>query len=419
MASRGLTDLQVGNLKPKAKEYEKPDPGAPGLSVKVCPSGLKVLVSRFWYGGRQEKITHGSYGAISLAAGRKLNADVRFALAQNINPAETKRRAKARAREEVEAARRVVAQQTNDDFKKWSEEYVTRYAMRETRPSSWKATQGIFRSYLLPSFEGLTVQEVTRRQVRELCLGIAEGRDDNPPLPTQANRVFAAGRHFYEWLKSEDVVTSSPFDGLKPPRKEKARERKLSDTEIIALWKACDELSPRHSAFVRLLLILGQRRSEVGNLPFAELDADKRRWEMPSLRTKNKQPHCVPLPMQAWDIIKSIPPSGDLKLVFGGQPDFGRIKRLVDAKLKLETPWALHDLRRTAASGLQQTGCAPHVIEQILNHRSGTFKGVTGVYQRHLYLPEMTAALQRWADHIERLVTGKADKNVLPMQRAR
>ena len=74
-----------------------------------------------------------------------------------------------------------------------------------------------------------------------------------------------------------------------------------------------------------------------------------------------------------------------------------------------DTPkWKTHDIRRSVASGMARIGIDVPVIEKILAHRTGTFAGVVGVYQRHSFFPEMAAALQRWGDHIEQLVTGKS-----------
>ena len=79
-------------------------------------------------------------------------------------------------------------------------------------------------------------------------------------------------------------------------------------------------------------------------------------------------------------------------------------------------PWVLHDVRRTAASGMQRLGTPVEVIEQVLNHRSGTFRGIVGVYQRHDYIDERRTALQRWADFVEQLVSGEKRETVVPMR---
>lgn len=87
----------------------------------------------------------------------------------------------------------------------------------------------------------------------------------------------------------------------------------------------------------------------------------------------------------------------------GGDPDAGHIP-----------PWRLHDLRRTCATGMAGIGIQPHVVEAVLNHVSGAKAGVAGVYNVHSYSTEKTAALERWAAHVEALVTGRPGNVIVP-----
>jgi hypothetical protein len=82
-------------------------------------------------------------------------------------------------------------------------------------------------------------------------------------------------------------------------------------------------------------------------------------------------------------------------------------------------PWSFHDLRRTAASGMASLGIAPHIVEAVLNHRSGTIRGVASVYNKYQYQPEQRAALERWAAHVEALASGEAAENVVVFSKAK
>ena len=62
--------------------------------------------------------------------------------------------------------------------------------------------------------------------------------------------------------------------------------------------------------------------------------------------------------------------------------------------------WTLHDLRRTAATRMAELGVAPHVVEKLLNHTTGTFGGVAGIYNRFEYQKEIREALAIWAAHL-------------------
>ena len=156
---------------------------------------------------------------------------------------------------------------------------------------------------------------------------------------------------------------------------------------------------------------------------WSEVDTAGLLWNLPRERVKNGISHTVPLSKQAWDIIAAQPRFVGCDFVFTGdgrRPVGGhsRLKRDLDERTKFSQPWTLHDVRRSVASGMQRLGIRVEVIEQILNHRSGTFRGIVGVYQRHDYLNEKRDALQRWANHVEGLVSGKPAE-VVPIRARR
>jgi integrase len=159
---------------------------------------------------------------------------------------------------------------------------------------------------------------------------------------------------------------------------------------------------------VQLLILTGQRRSEVADMMWSEIDGQT--WTLPRERTKNDRRHDVPLSHQAMATIERLPRIGDRYLftLSGTKPYKG-----FRGKDQLRTgisAWTLHDLRRTAASGMAKLGVSLVVIEKVLNHVSGSLAGIVGVYQRHEYAQEQRAALQLWADHVEGLITPPAAK---------
>jgi len=142
-------------------------------------------------------------------------------------------------------------------------------------------------------------------------------------------------------------------------------------------------------------------------------------WRLPAVRSKNHEGRAIPLPQQAWDIIDAQPKIAGSPFVFVRRGGFSHIKPLLDRAMQPDAPWVTHDLRRTCASGLQKVGTDIVVTEKILGHKSGTFRGVVGVYQKHDYLDEARAALQRWADRIDALVEGKPAEVLRPKFRRR
>ena len=287
-------------------------------------------------------------------------------------------------------------------------QFIEQYAKRKTRKNSWRQTEHVFHDIVLPAWPGRTVHDIARRDIRELVERVAEDR------PVMANRTLAVLGKFFNWACQRDVIPASPCVGVARPAEEHARVRVLDDAEIRRLWLACEAIGGTAGACIKLLLLTGQRRGEIAHLKWNEVKGNL--LELPGTRMKGRQPHVVPLSTQASAIIASMPRIGDY--VFGQSPvsHFHRIKQQLDAHMGKRVPWVVHDLRRTAASGMAKIGIAVPTIEKTLAHRSGTFRGIVGTYQRHTFVPEMTVALQRWADHVEGLVSGKpAEDKVVPI----
>jgi integrase len=166
---------------------------------------------------------------------------------------------------------------------------------------------------------------------------------------------------------------------------------------------------------MHLLILTGQRRNEVGALTWREIDLDARLWTLPAVRAKNGIGHEIPLSDMAVDILTTCPRIVESDYVFtvnGRNPmrafylAKGRIDALMPAGM---APWVMHDIRRTVASGMAKLGVNLPVIEKLLNHVSGSFAGIVGVYQRHSFADEKRAAMQKWARHVEAIVRGKPD----------
>ncbi len=203
------------------------------------------------------------------------------------------------------------------------------------------------------------------------------------------------------------MIVSNPCTDVRAPTAEKSRDRVLSDVELQAVLQACDRLNEPFGALIRLLALTAQRRDEVGQMTWREIDLDARLWTIPKERAKNGIAHEVPLSEPAVRVLANVHRiTGSRGLVFtttGETPvsGFSKVKKRLDVALPDAPSWVLHDLRRTAASGMARLGINLPVIEKVLNHTSGSFGGVAGVYQRHQFADEKRAALDAWAAHIE------------------
>jgi integrase len=155
---------------------------------------------------------------------------------------------------------------------------------------------------------------------------------------------------------------------------------------------------------VEFLALTGQRREEVNQMTWDELDFEQRIWTLPSSRAKNRRGHIVHLSNAALDVLRRRPPAGQYVFSITDHrfQRFNRLKPKLDAISGVDS-WKLHDLRRTCVSGMARLGVAPHVADKILNHQSGTISGVAAVYQRHEFLAERKEALERWSTHVGRI----------------
>jgi integrase len=158
---------------------------------------------------------------------------------------------------------------------------------------------------------------------------------------------------------------------------------------------------------VEFLALTGQRREEVAQLKWNEIDGQARTWCMPAERSKNNKAHIIHVSEPAWAVICGHLGESDA-YVFGTSRGkhfqaFAKGKRALD-RLARVSGWRLHDLRRTVVSGMARLGVPPHVADKILNHQSGTISGVAAVYQRHEFLAERKVALDRWGCHVEHII---------------
>ena len=213
----------------------------------------------------------------------------------------------------------------------------------------------------------------------------------------------------------------TPALALRDRSRRSWRDRTLTDKEIVAFWHAAEAERPETAAASKLLLLTGQRLTEVTDMRRGKLSDQT--WIIPSNRTKNGREHVVPLASPARDILAAaLPAQGDhVFSVTGGRKPI-IVTSAVRERLVAATgggAWRIHDLRRSVATGMAELGIPPHIVEAVLNHVSGAKAGVAGTYNRAAYAAEKKAALERWAAHIAGLIDGKAAKVVQFRRRTR
>jgi integrase len=224
----------------------------------------------------------------------------------------------------------------------------------------------------------------------------------------------------YAWAMREGVVDVNPVLSTNTAGDEVARDRVLSSEEIVEIWQASRD--DDYGCIVKLLILTGQRREEVGGIRDTEIDITKRLWCLPKERCKNKQAHEIPLSEMALSLLQRHRRIAGRDLFFGETENgpfqsWSWNRREMDKRIAAARaasgnntpfpPYVLHDVRRTVATGLGELGVQPHVIEAVLNHVSGSRRGVAGIYNRASYANEKRQALDLWSAHIASLLAGE------------
>jgi integrase len=344
--------------------------------------------------------------------------EARGAIARGEDPCAAKSQRKAAA----VAAVKALKAPARDSVEAVVVEFIERHAKAKTR--DWRETERLLMKEVVGAWKGRRLSEIDRADVHRLLDAIVDRG-----APVGANRVFAQLRKLCKWAVSRGIIARSPCDGVERPSAETARDRMLSDDELRLLWRGAEQVGWPFGDLTRLLILTGQRRSEVAGMTWDELDLTARTWTVPAARAKNGREHQVPLSAPVMTILETLPRVGSTYVfTTNGATSvsgFSRGKARLDAALKAANdgaaiePWTLHDIRRSVASGLAGVGVNLPVIERLLNHVSGSFAGIVGVYQRHDFADATRDAMTRWGRHIEALAAGEAASNVVTLRTAK
>jgi integrase len=379
-----------------------------GFGLRLRASGDRVRrswIAQYRANGRTRRMTIGPVERVAPADARKAAKRILAGVALGGDPQGSKAAARREATRTVKSVIDTYLQARQG----------------ELRPSSHRIARLYLTGTYFKSLHPLAISDVSRADVAAAVRAIATKHSSI--TAAAARRQISA---FFAWTISEGLLGNgaNPVDGSFNPDGPAARDRVLSNDEIIAVWRAClgdDDFSK----IVRLLILLGSRRQEVGGMKWGEFDLQAGTWTLPAERSKNGRAHTVTLPVLALNIIRSIARSARDHL-FGDRAGIGfanwsKCKQQLDDRIAdvVKTTWKLHDIRRTTATGMIDIGIEPHHVEAVLGHFSGHRAGTAGTYNRSGYERAVASALQRWADHVERLVSGKKADTVVKLPKRR
>jgi integrase len=431
MPSVSLTQAAVDRVgTPPKGRVDYWDKNQPGFGMRVTDKGHKswTVIYRLKGASKLERITLGSVADIpKVSDAREMARDIRQRVAQGEDPKATI------AVPEVRTVAAIVPI------------FMQRYMRAKGRAENYiTETQRIFDKDVLPAWGKRDIKTITRSDVIDvLDKVIDDGR------PVQANRVLAAVRKLLNWSEDRGYIAASPVVRMSAPSAETDRERVLSADELRLVWLGAQRLGYPYGPMVQMLILTLQRRNEVAEAPWEEFgDLDDVLWKIPGERTKNGKPNDIALAPAAIDILKSLPRFSagngkEIPFLFVGErkgavSGFANAKQRLDEKIleiqrteavgRGEDPesvkplahWTFHDLRRTGDTIMaEELGIAPHVIEAIINHITGTIKGVARTYNRATFAKPKKIALDAWAAYIHALIEPAENGNVWQLRGAK
>ncbi|SFR35096.1 Site-specific recombinase XerD [Yoonia tamlensis] len=394
-----LTTKFIETRKPNpAKREDFRDTVVPGLVLRVNKSGTKTFSFHKRINGKMTRLTIGHFGPFSLVQARERARQILYEIETG----------NFEDRTGIEAENKPTLGDVIPD-------YIEKYAKIHNKDCTRK-------NALLAKFttlHGKPIHEIKRADVVKACDTIHKS------APVSANRALAYLKHLMGWCVERGMIEANPISGMKPLSKEKPRERVLSDDELGALWAACDDQGYPFGDCIKLLMLSGQRRAEVAEMRWSELDLEKRLWTLPSSRAKNGKQHTVPITDAMLEVLRKPPRFFNSDYVFtttGKSPvsGFGRVKNRLDTALTEGTEsWIIHDLRRTMSTNMAQLGIPQPVTEALLNHKTGVVSGVAAIYNVYSYADEKREALETWNARIEEITKTKNDPQSVGCRDAR
>lgn len=356
-----LTDHKVKNAAPQSNRYDLWDALVPGLTLRITPAGAKswTIVSRLR--GKVLRYTLGQYPNMRLAEAREAARTALEAVGAGRDPRTPKG---------------ITLSSLWDQYEPLQVQWGKKH--RDSVASA-------FRLYIKPGLGHRPVETITKPELMGWLESIAASKG-----PT-ANHLHAYLAAFFGWATERQILSNNPLAGVRRPAYASSRDRVYTDPELRSIWATALGLEWPYGPIIQLLLVTAQRRNQVAGMAWQEIDSDRWVW---TSRTKEGRLHPLPLSGLAQDLITKHGRSG--VYLFGSRPPSNWDYWTKEFRKGKGVPqdFRLHDLRRTAATRMQELGTKPEVVDAVLDHAAG---GVTGVYQRYGYLEEMRLALEGWA----------------------
>lgn len=437
MPKAAITKRTVDAAKPAERDQFIWDTDVAGFGLKVTPAGGKVYVFQYRMARPGEaartaakRYTIGKHGKLTADQARSRARELAAMVEMGTDPRQAELDAFAAIEAEKSAKAERVRLETELAFDRAADTWLEYYEHEKgRRPASVRQARLVVANHLKPALGSKPMPHIDRSDLQPIL--------DSIPAKQKATKraVFAYASILFGWAAKRGMINGNPLTAMERPSPPDARKRVLTDAELAGTFRATHDCRTPFGAFFRLLILTGQRRSEVASMEWSELDRAGAVWTIPAERAKNKASHIVPLSapvLEELDRLAGVegqekqnwPVSGFVLTTTGENAISGisKAKLALDAAIEKArdgealAAWRIHDLRRTLANGLQRLGVRFEVTEAVLNHVSGAKSGVAGVYQQHDWKDEKRSALDAWARHVASIVNPAPADNVTPLK---
>lgn len=401
-----FTDKKIKSLETRERRYEVYSEAERGFGIRVSEKGVKSWISRYRKNGKLVKMTLGHYPDMSLADARIKHGDLRKLLHKGIDPRERlqmARQAESEAGTVSELIHEFIERHSKIRMKSWKEDERTLIGVEGHDANKYPSVKD--------KWGDRKAKDITKRDVVKLLDEIVDRGS-----PIQANNTLARLSRMFKFGVERGLLDATPCVAISKPAPAVKRERKLDEDEIKVFWSKVDQIKTdeKIKLALKILLVTAQRRSEVGEATWKEIDMENRIWTIPGVRTKNGREHIVPLSNLAIKLLKELKkkcgesvwllpsPHGEDDSHFTTKAITRAVSNNRDIfGLERFTP---HDLRRSAASLMTKLGTPRLVVGKVLNH---TDQEITAVYDVHDYLEEKRETLELLGKHITLLTKVK------------
>ncbi len=375
MPKSKLTDVSIRSLpSPENGQVTFWDINQPGFGVRVSQGGTRTFI--VVYGSTRRRFTIGRFPKISLKQARDQAKKLQAGLTLGI-----------------------VEKNTSPIFSDAKELFLSACRQKNRPRTVYDYDRHLKRHF---AFGRTRLSEISRADIQRHLNKLNK-------LPSELHHAYVTAKIFFNWALREEMIKENPMATMRAPSKLAPRGRFLNAEELKEVYTTSNSYTWPFGAIIKLLVLTGQRRGEIGALRWDWIDEEAQTITLPASFTKNHQTHIFPYGDQVSELFTTLPRMGEFVFPariktaqhFNG---WGSCKKQFDAKLLQVQPYTLHDLRRTFSSNMAMLGTPIHVTEKLLNHISGTVSGVAAIYNRHSYMDEMRSAIANYEAYLSNLI---------------